>query len=444
MKQSHQTATDLHALGVHTLILQFTDIHGTPRGKLVPVEHLDMVLGEGGGFAGFSIWGLGIEPHGPDFYAVGQPETLQALPWRPGYARIVGDGYVHGKPWPLDSRICLKRQVQAMAERGWIVNMGLEPEFSLLRIDQDGRPQPADALDTHLKPSYDLGSLYRHSDFLETLVRALREAGLDIYQIDHEDANGQYEVNFRYADALTSCDRYQLFKMAATEIATAQGLLCSFMAKPFANRPGNGLHLHVSLADDQGRKLFDNPADPRGLGLSSLGYHFMAGLLVHARALAALCAPTVNSYKRLVVGRSLTGATWAPAYIRYGANNRSCLVRVPPGRIEWRLPDAGCNPYLATAAVIAAGLDGIERRLEPGEPCHDNLHDWSLDQIRQAGIGLLPQDLREAVDALEADTVLCEALGPVACEFIDLKRCEWVEYMRHISDWEIDHYLRRS
>jgi glutamine synthetase len=228
--------------------------------------------------------------------------------------------------------------------------------------------------------------------------------------------------------------------MAASEIANELGLICSFMPKPFANRPGNGMHMHLSIGDGA-RNLFEDKSDPRGLDLSRLAYHFLGGLLAHAPGITALCAPTVNSYKRLVVGRSLTGATWAPAYISYGDNNRSTMVRVPKGRLELRLPDGACNPYLATAAVIAAGLDGIARELDPGEPRNVNLYDWSDAQLREAGIGMLPQNLNAALDALEADPVIADALAPLTAEFLKLKRQEWIEYMRHVSDWEINSYL---
>jgi glutamine synthetase len=200
------------------------------------------------------------------------------------------------------------------------------------------------------------------------------------------------------------------------------------------------MHMHMSIGDGVSN-LFSDKSDPSGMGLSKLAYHFTAGLLAHAPALTALCNPTVNSYKRLVVGRSLTGATWAPAYISYGDNNRSTMVRVPGERIELRLPDGACNPYLATAAVIAAGLDGVERELSPGAPANENLYEWSPAKLREHGIGVLPQNLEHALDALEGDRLVCDALGPVADEFLKLKRMEWLEYMRHVSDWEMKSYL---
>jgi glutamine synthetase len=310
----------------------------------------------------------------------------------------------------------------------------------LLVRNADGSIAPCDPSDKLAKPCYDYKGLSRTRAYLERLSNAMRGSGIDVYQIDHEDANGQFELNYTFTDCLTSCDHFVFFKMAASEIANEMGLVCSFMPKPFANRPGNGMHMHLSVGDGK-RNLFQDKSDANGLELSPMAYHFMAGLLAHAPALTALCAPTVNSYKRLVVGRSLTGATWAPAYISYGDNNRSTMVRIPKGRLELRLPDGACNPYLATAAVIAAGMDGMAKKLDPGVPRNVNLYEWSEAQLKEAGIGLLPQNLNEALNALEADNVICEALGPVSGEFLKLKRMEWIEYMRHVSEWEIKQYL---
>ncbi|KAI3602692.1 Glutamine synthetase type III (plasmid) [Cupriavidus necator H850] len=426
--------------GVGYVLAQFVDIHGVAKAKSVPVAHLASILKEGAGFAGFAIWGVGIEPHGPDFMARGDLSTIGLVPWQPGLARIVCEGHVEGEPWQYDSRIVLRRQIARLAERGYTLYTGLEPEFSLLRRDDKGGIAPCDPSDTLAKPCYDYKGLSRTRTFLERLSNDLRAAGIDVYQIDHEDANGQFELNYTFTDCLTSCDHFIFFKMAASEIANELGLVCSFMPKPFANRPGNGMHMHMSIGDGE-RNLFCDKTDARGLELSELAYHFLGGLLAHAPALTALCAPTVNSYKRLVVGRSLTGATWAPAYISYGDNNRSSMVRIPKGRLELRLPDGAANPYIATAAVIAAGLDGIERRLDPGPPRNTNLYEWSDAQLAEAGIGLLPQNLGAALDALEADTTITDALGPVADEFLKLKRMEWLEYQRHVSEWEVRQYL---
>jgi glutamine synthetase len=430
---------ELSARGVTYVLAQFVDIHGVAKAKSVPVSHLNSLFTDGAGFAGFAIWGVGIEPHGPDFMAVGDLNAVSLVPWQPGLARVVCEGHVDGKPWPFDSRVTLRRQIERLSARGWTLFTGLEPEFSLLRR-VEGRIEPCDASDTLAKPCYDYKGLSRTRAYLEKLSNSLRAVGIDVYQIDHEDANGQFELNYTYTDCLTSCDHFIFFKMAASEIANEMGLICSFMPKPFAHLPGNGMHMHLSIGDGK-RNLFEDKSDPNGLQLSTLAYHFLGGLLAHAPALTAICAPTVNSYKRLVVGRSLTGATWAPAYISYGDNNRSSMVRVPKGRLELRLPDGSANPYLATAAVIAAGLDGIERELHPGPPRNVNLYEWNEAQLREAGIAVLPQNLDAALTALQADTVITDALGPVAGEFLQLKRREWVEYMRHVSEWEIKTYL---
>jgi len=435
-----EAQTYLTGQGVRYVLAQFVDIHGVAKAKSVPVSHLKSVLEGGAGFAGFAIWGVGITPNGPDYMAVGDLTTLTPVPWQPGLARIVCDGHVHGEPWQYDSRVTLKKQVARMTERNWTLFTGLEPEFSLLRRSASGMLEPCDSSDTLAKPCYDYKGLSRTRVFLEKLTESMRAVGIDVYQIDHEDANGQFEINYTYTDCLTSCDHYVFFKMAASEIAHELGMICSFMPKPFANRPGNGMHMHMSIGGGE-RNLFADKSDRLGMGLSKLGYQFTAGLLAHAPALAAICNPTVNSYKRLVVGNSLTGATWAPAYISYGDNNRSTMVRMPGERIEMRLPDGACNPYLATAAVIAAGLDGVDKNLAPGDPVNENLYDWTPSQLAEHGIGVLPQNLSQALDALESDHVIRDALGPVVDEFIKLKRMEWVEYMRHVSDWELKTYL---
>jgi glutamine synthetase len=432
----------LRANQIRYVLAQFVDIHGAAKAKAVPVEHLDMVLGDGAGFAGFALWGFGMGPHGPDYMAVGDLATLKPLPWMPGYARIVCNGTVKGSPWPYCSRVVLKRQLDRLAADGLTLYTGIEPEFMLLGRDATGRLGPFDPTDTLDKPCYDYKGLSRASPILDEMVDALRKVGVDVYQIDHEDANGQFEVNYTYADALTSADNFLLVKMAASEIARAHGVVATFMPKPFSNRTGSGAHFHISMGDAKTPNLFQDKSDPQGLALSPMAYHFLGGILAHARALTAVCAPTVNSYKRLVVGRALSGATWAPAYIAYGDNNRTSCVRIPGGRLEMRLPDSGCNPYLATAAIVAAGMDGVKRRLDPGKPNNSNLYELSAEAIRAQGIGLLPQNLLEAVTALEQDEVVQEGLGKeLAAEFIALKKMEWTEYARHVSDWETHRYL---
>ena len=424
----------LAAEGVHTLLAQFTDLHGVAKGKYVPLHQLGELLASGAGFAGPSIWGTGLPRTGPrsEFHARGDAATVQPLAWMPGVARIVGDGFVDGAPFEACPRQVLRRAIGRLAERGWSLRTGIEPEFFLLRRTPDGRWLPADDGDRLDKPSYDLKSLPRQ---------------LDVLQLDHEDAHGQYEVNFAYDEALVSADHVMLFKLAAHALAEARGMVFSMMPKPFANQPGSGLHFHVSLwtgDGDAARCVFQPDAgagDPPGANLSALGRHFIAGVLHHAAALCALAAPTVNSYKRLVVGESLSGTSWAPAYVAHGPNNRTAMVRTLPGRFEWRVPDASANPYLATAALIAAGLDGIDRRLDPGPDCTEDLFALSLAEIRARGLALLPQSLDQALDALEADAVVCGALGPVLTgEFLRLKRDEALAYARHVSGWELARY----
>ncbi|GAB0153798.1 MULTISPECIES: type III glutamate--ammonia ligase [Marinobacterium] len=423
------------------VLAQFVDIHGVAKTKSVPASCLMDVVEKGAGFAGFAVWGLGMEPHGPDFMARGDLETFSIVPWQPGYARIACDGYVSNAPHPYCSRVVLKQQLARLADRGWTLNTGVEPEFSLFTRDDKGVLMPVDESDVLDKPCYDYKGLSRSRAFLEKLVESLQQVDFDVYQIDHEDANGQFEINYTYSDALTSADRFTFVRMAAGEIANELDMVCSFMPKPSSDRTGNGMHFHLSITDKDGRNLFHDPDDVSGMGLSKMAYHFTAGLLAHAPALCAFAAPTVNSYKRLVVGGNASGATWAPAYICFGDNNRSAMVRVPYGRLEFRLPDSGCNPYLVTAAIIAAGMDGIERELDPGEPMNLNLYSLTLDQIKEKGVEILPQNLNEALDALEADTVFTEALGQeIVSEFLKVKRTEWVEYSRHVSDWEVSHY----
>ncbi len=432
-------------LGQHEIrfvLAQFVDIHGSAKAKCVPVAHFEDLLTTGAGFAGFAIWGLGMGPHGPEYMAVGDPSTLTLLPWMPGYARIACDGHVHGKPYEYCPRVALQAQLAKLEALGWTMYTGIEPEFMLLERKPDGSLAPVDSTDTLDKPCYDYKGLVRGSEFIGKLVGALLAAGLDVYQIDHEDSNGQFEVNFAYRDCLVTADNYTLFKMAASEIAHSMGMICTFMPKPFSNRTGTGSHFHISVGSKEQKNLFHDEKDRRGMGLSKLGYHFLGGILQHARGLTALAAPSINSYKRLVVGRALSGATWAPAYVTYGDNNRTAMVRIPGGRIELRLPDGSCNPYLTTAGIIAAGLDGVKRELDPGEPNNTNLYDLTPEQVAERGIPILPQSLNEAIDAFSADSVLRAAIGEnLAQEFIKLKRMEWVEYSRHVSAWETNRYL---
>jgi glutamine synthetase len=331
----------------------------------------------------------------------------------------------------------LKHQLQRLAQRGWTLWVGIEPEFFLLRKNGQGRWQGADEQDRLDKPSYDLKAIGRNQGFLDDMRQTLTELGFDLQQMDHEDACNQYEINYRFEDALAAADRFMLFKLTAHAVAEKHGAVFSCMPKPFAHAPGSGLHFHLSLTDANGKAIFTDHAD--ALALSVQGYNFIAGLLQHADALCALCAPTVNSYKRLASSSSASGTTWSPVWKSYGDNNRTCLVRTVAGRIEWRLPDPSCNVYAAIAGTLAAGLNGIDKALTPPTACAADLY-----QQQASGAPMperLPRDLGAAIAALRTDAALRAAVGEAFCQqFIDLKTQEWEAYSQQVSDWELQHY----
>lgn len=429
----------LREQGIHTVMASFTDLHGVPKGKLVPLEALPDAVAIGAGFAGPSIWGTGLPRMGArsEYYGRVLPESLRPLPWLPGVAHAVCDGFAGGQPLATCSRQVLKHQLARLRERGWTFHVGIEPEFFLLRRDEGGRWVVADGEDRLGKPSYDLKAIVRNHGFLDDMRRHLTALGFELQQMDHEDATGQYEINYRFDEALAAADRYQLFKLTAHAVAQQHGQVFSCMPKPLAGAPGSGLHFHLSLTDEDGRPVMAGADGP--MGLSATGLQFAAGLLEHGDALAALCAPTVNSYKRLAVSESASGTTWSPVWKAAGDNNRTCLVRTVAGRIEWRLPDPSCNVYAALAATLAAGLDGIDRELPAPEAI-----DADLYQRHAAGETLpprLPRDLHEALAALRADAILRDDLGEAFCEqFLALKRAEWDAYAQQVSDWELARY----
>ncbi len=443
----------LAAKGVHTLIAQFTDIHGVARGKFVPLAHLDNLLTDGVGFAGASITGSGLPRCGPraDYWGRGAASTATTLPWLPGYARLACDGFVDGKAFDACPRQVLRRQVSRLAAKGWHLRTGIEPEFYLLK-QQAGRWLPADDGDRVNPASFDLKRLPRQRVFLQALQHALEACGLDVLAIDHEEGRSQFELNVGFDEVLASADHLMLFKMAAHALAEEHGMVFSMMPKPFVDQPGSGMHLNASLwagpvSDRQGnaRNLFlphraDGALDTQA-PLSVLGRQFAAGVLAHSAALCAIAAPCVNSYKRLGSGASAAGSARAPTCIAMGPNNRSALLRSLHGRIEWRLPDASTNPYLASAALIAAGMDGIERQLEAPADVEDDLSALSPAQLRARGLQALPQHLGEALQALADDAVIRGALGETLTEqFIRLKQDEHLAHTRHVSDWELQRY----
>ncbi len=432
-------AADLQARGIHSILTQFCDLHGVAKGKLVPVQNLREWVESGAGFAGPSIWGTGLGRFGrrSEYYGRVQLETLRDLPFMPGVAHAVCDGYAGGEPLATDSRQVLRRQLERLKVRGWTLWVGIEPEFFLLKKTADGQWLPADALDGLDKPSYDLKAIHRNRAFLDDMRVALTQLGFELQQIDHEDARGQYEINYKFDDALAAADRYMLFKLTAHAVAEQHGCVFSCMPKPFAGAPGSGLHFHLSLTDADGRAVFTDTTDP--LLLSADGYHFVAGLLHHADALAALCAPTVNSYKRLTLSHSASGTTWSPVWKAFGDNNRTCLIRTVAGRLEWRLSDPSCNVYAAIAATLAAGLDGIDQAMTAPAACVEDLYERFASGAPMPG--RLPADLGAALQALAQDTALTQSVGEAFCqEFVALKNQEWQDYSQSVSAWELQRY----
>jgi glutamine synthetase len=448
-----QTADDIRRIvsekGIEFLFAQFVDMHGKPNAKLVPAHHVDDLLTDGAGFAGFAAGDLGQGPHDPDMIAMPDMRSFTILPWQPNVARFACDVTVEGQEWPFCPRTILRHALDRAAALGYELKIGAELEYFLLRRTEDGRIVIADELDTLDQPCYDMRALTRNLDFVSEVSKAVTQLGWDNYATDHEDANGQFEQNFEFADALTTCDRAIFYRYMVETLAQKRGLIATFMPKPFADKTGNGCHFHISLWRD-GENVFacDPAEDPRGLGLSEIGYQFVAGLKAHAKAYIGVTAPTVNSYKRLVVGAPTSGATWAPAYVSYGYNNRTQMLRIPaPGRIEDRTVDGSCNPYLAATVMLAAGLDGIERGLDPGQPNSANLYTLTPEQLADDGIDVLPANLLDAVRELERDDVLREALGKTRDgDYVDyfakVKLGEWQSAHEQVTQWELDRYLQ--
>jgi glutamine synthetase len=440
--------------GIEFYFAQFVDMYARPSAKLVPAQNLDDLVSDGAGFAGFAAGEIGQVPADPDIAAIPDLRSFTPVPWEPTVARFACDIHVEGEEWPYDPRTILRRQLDRAREKGFEFMIGLELEYFLVEQLEDGSIRLADDLDTLEKPCYDLNGLSRHYEFLTTISRYVNQLGWGNYANDHEDANGQFEQNFTYDDALTSCDRSIFFRYMVHQLAEKKGqregkrILATFMPKPFSNLTGNGCHFHMSLWKN-GENAFLDENDSRGLGLSELAYNFIGGLKKHARAYSAITAPTVNSYKRLKLGSTTSGSTWSPVWISYGYNNRTQMLRIPaPGRIEDRTIDGACNPYLAAAAILAAGMDGVENGLDAGEPNSENLYTKSYDELVARGLESLPRNLYEATVELEANDVLRSGLGRGRDEdyvdyFVKVKREEWHRYHEEVTPWEIKEYLTR-
>ncbi|MEJ8574374.1 type III glutamate--ammonia ligase [Microbaculum marinum] len=432
-------AVDLADFGkknkIRYFLINFTDLFGIQRAKLVPLQAIADMQKNGAGFAGFATW-LDMTPAHPDMFAVPDGDSVIQLPWKPEVAWVAGDLAMDGSGVGQAPRLVLKGLIERANALGLRPKSGIEAEYHIINADgtdiSDGR-------DRQEKPCYDQSALMRRFDVISEICDAMLELGWGPYQNDHEDANGQFEMNWDYDDVLVTADRHAFFKFMVKSIAENHGLRATFMPKPFAHLTGNGCHVHLSMWDKAGKKnLFH---DAKGeLGLSRQAYHFLGGVMHHAEALAAITNPTVNSYKRINAPRTLSGATWSPNTVTYAGNNRTHMVRIPDaGRFEFRLADGAANPYLMQAAFLAAGLDGIENERDPGKRLDIDMY---ADGHKVRGAKKLPLNLLDAIRAFEKDKVLREALGSEFCDaYVKLKHNEWTAYCKHLTQWERDNTL---
>ena len=436
----------LKAKGVKYCIGAYVDIHGIQKAKVVPIDHLPQMAAGSERYTGYALDGLGQAPNEDELTSVPDLRHIVQLPWEPTVAWMPADNHFKGEPYPLSTRVALQSVMAQAAQMGFGMNLGIECEIFLLKQQADGSLAVPHASDKLTKPCYDVKGFMDNFSWLDKVATCINNLGWDLYSFDHEDANGQFEFDFNYADALTTCDRLTFFRMMAKHYAEEEGLLATMMPKPFADKTGNGAHFNMSLYDlKTGKNLFacDPKDDPRGIGLTPLGYQFVAGILKHGRALCAAFAPTVNSYKRLVRRGAMSYFSWAPVFNSYGSNNRTNSVRIPAGggRCESRNADGAVNPYLAAALALAAGLEGIREGLNPGEPNEDNLYELSDAQRAERGIEFLPQTLQEAVAAFAADPLVERTLGKgLRDEFIKYKTQEWEAYHLSVSQWETARY----
>ena len=427
-------AADLEKLaksrGIKYFLISFTDLFGTQRSKLVPAAAINGMAKSGAGFAGFATW-LDMTPADADMFVIPDPESLIQLPWKKEVGWFAGNPVMNGKEVEHAPRNVLRRQIAAAKAKGYQMKTGVECEFHLVSPDAAAISDPSD---TQAKPCYDQAALMRRYDVIAEICDAMGGLGWKPYQNDHEDANGQFEMNWEYDDALVTADRHSFFKYMARAIAEKHGLRATFMPKPFSGLTGNGCHTHVSLWKG-GKNLFE---DAKGeLGVSALCYQFLAGVLANAEGMAAITNPMVNSYKRINAPVTLSGATWSPNTVTYTGNNRTHMIRIPEaGRFELRLPDGSANPYLLQAAILAAGMDGIAGKKDPGKRLDINMY---TDGHTVKGARKLPLNLLDALRAFEASKLFKTALGEeFASAYLKLKTQNWNEYMRHLTKWELE------
>jgi len=424
--------------GIDFLRLQFTDILGTVKNVSIPAEQAEKAFTEGIYFDGSSIEGF-VRIQESDMRLKPDAKTFAVLPWRDGSARLICDviNTSTGEPFEGDPRYVLKSALERAEEMGYTVNAAPEPEFFLFEEDEDGR---ATTKTNDAGGYFDLAPKDLASDVRRDIIFGLEEMGFDIEASHHEVAEGQHEINFEYDDALTTADNVATFRTVVRAIAAQHELHATFMPKPIPKINGSGMHTHISLFTEDGENAFHDGDDE--FDLSEEAKQFTAGILEHAEALAAVTNPTVNSYKRLVPGYE------APVYVAWSDRNRSALIRKPAARVpaasrvEARFPDPSCNPYLALAVLIHAGLDGMEKELDCDDPVRENIYEFDEQKREEYGITTLPSNLGEAIDALQGDNLVMDALGEhVAEKFIEAKTAEYDDYRIDVSQWELDRYL---
>jgi glutamate---methylamine ligase len=383
-------------------LISFVDLFGVLRSKLVPTEAIKEMQRNGAGFAGFATW-LDMSPADADMFAIPDPDSLIQLPWKKEIGWLASDLWMNGKPVEASPRVMLKNQIKKLAKNNMILKSGVECEYFL--INSEGTAI-SDSRDTQSKPCYDQSALMRQYDLIKEICDSMLKMGWNPYQNDHEDANGQFEMNWDYTDSLNTADRHVFFKFMVKTLAEKNGIRATFMPKPFENLTGNGCHAHISLWNGS-RNLFLDKGDK--LGLSKLAYNFLGGILNSAEALSAFFNPTINSYRRIDAPVTISGATWSPSKISYTGNNRTHMIRVPDlGRFELRLMDGSANPYLLQAGIIAAGIDGMEKRRDPGPPLFVNMY---IEGKNYPNIKKLPSDLYSAIDCLSKNEILMESFG---------------------------------
>ncbi len=443
-----QLQAGLKAKGVKYCVGAYVDIHGVPKGKFVPIDHFLHFAHGSELYTGYALDGLGQRPNDDEIASLPDLDRGSILPWKPEVAWFPADNTFHGEPYDINTRVALKKVLADAATLGLGFNLGIECEVFVVKHGEDGKLSIPNSDDNLVKSCYDIKRFMDRYTWLDKVSTAIDGLGWEMYSLDHEDAQSQFEFDFKYADALTMCDRYVFFRMMARQFASEEGLLATFMPKPFADKTGNGAHFNMSLYElASGKNAFkcDPKDDPRGLGLTPLAYSFIAGILRHGRSICAALAPTVNSYKRLVRRGAMSYYSWAPVFNSFGTNNRTNSIRVPMGggRCESRNADSACNPYLAATLLLAAGLEGVREKLEPGLPQEENLYELSETELAKRNISYLPRDLEEAVELFAADPFITTTLGQgLRDEFVKYKSEEWRAYHLTVSQWEVDRYAR--